>query len=63
MLSSYKDFNEIIGQTIRVISPAVLTAVKAVPMANTGGSNVKPILIMPIKLEHAAIIAKAKTHE
>lgn len=58
-----KDFKEILGQFIRIIGAGALTALKGVPMGNTGGSNVSPIKVMPIKPEHAAIIAKVKAHE
>lgn len=57
-----KDFNEISGQIVRVIAAAALTAIKGVPVGNTGGSNVSPIKVMPIKPEHAEIIARAKTN-
>ena len=54
------DLKEIFGQIIRVIGAAALTYVKGVPIGNTGGSNVSPVKVMPIKPEHAAIIAEAK---
>ena len=55
-----KNIHEILGQVIRIIGAALLTAVKGVPVGNTGGSNVSPVKPMPIKKEHAEIIAKAK---
>jgi len=55
-----KDSHEITGQIIRLIGAALLTLIKGVPIGNTGGSNVSPVKPMPIKKEHAAIIAKAK---
>jgi len=55
-----KDISEIFGQVIRIIGAAAFTAVRGVPVGNTGGSNVSPIKAMPIKSEHAEIIAKAK---
>lgn len=51
---------ELIGQVLRLIAAALLTAINGVPSGNTGGSNVSPIKVMPIKAELAAIIAKAK---
>ncbi|MBB1381468.1 DUF3703 domain-containing protein [Shewanella sp. SR41-2] len=54
------DINEVIGQIIRIIGAALLTAIKGVPTGNTGGSNVSPVKVMPIKPEHAEIIAKVK---
>ncbi|WP_414729708.1 DUF3703 domain-containing protein [Zhongshania aliphaticivorans] len=58
-----KNIEEIFGQLIRIIGAVLLTAVKGVPVGNTGGSNVSPVKVMPIKPEHAAIIAKAKEYE
>jgi len=55
-----QDPKEIFGQCIRILGAALFTAIKGVPSGNTGGSNVSPIVPMPIKPEHAEIIAKAK---
>lgn len=55
-----KDVAEVFGQLIRILGSAALTAINSVPTGNTGGSNVSPIKVMPIKKEHADIIAKAK---
>jgi len=55
-----KDINEVFGQIIRIIGSAALTKLKGVPVGNTGGSNVSPVKVMPIKAEHAAIISKAR---
>ena len=55
-----QNISEVIGQLIRVVGAAALTAVKGVPIGNTGGSNVSPVKPIPIKEEHAKIIAKAK---
>ena len=54
-----KDFNDVVGQIIRIIGSAVLTKIKGVPVGNTGGSDVSPVKVMPIKAKHAEIIAKA----
>lgn len=54
------DSKEVVGQLIRVLGAGALTAIKGVPIGNTGGSNVSPVKVMPIKAEHAAIIAIAK---
>lgn len=51
---------EFIGQLLRLTAAALLTAINGVPNGNTGGSNVSPLKVMPIKAELAAIIAKAK---
>ena len=56
------DLTEILGQVIRILGAAALTAIKGVPTGNTGGSNVSPIKQMPITPEHAEIIAKARVN-
>jgi hypothetical protein len=56
----HKDVSETVGQLLRVFGAGLLTAVKGVPVGNTGGSNVSPLKVMPIKPEHAEIISKAK---
>lgn len=55
-----KDVKEIFGQVIRVIGAAALTAMRGVPEGNTGGSYVSAEKTMPIKPEHAEVIASAK---
>jgi hypothetical protein len=55
-----RDLNEILGQLLRILGAAALTAIKGVPEGNTGGSNVSPVHPMPTKPELAAMIAKAK---
>lgn len=57
-----KSLKEVIGQIIRLIGAAALTRIKGVPIGNTGGSNVSAVKPMPIKKEHAEIIAKAKNN-
>ena len=51
---------EVFGQIIRLTGAVFLTQVKGVPIGNTGGSNVSPVKVMPIKAELAEIIARAK---
>ncbi|WP_325101181.1 DUF3703 domain-containing protein [Marinomonas transparens] len=58
----HKDVKEVFGQFIRIIGAAALTSIKGVPIGNTGGSNVSPVKPMPIKPEHAEIIAKVKSN-
>ncbi|WP_027872482.1 DUF3703 domain-containing protein [Spongiibacter marinus] len=55
-----RDRREVVGQIIRIIGAAALTAIKGVPIGNTGGSNISPVKPLPIKPELEAIIAKAK---
>jgi hypothetical protein len=53
------DAGEVVAQTLRTVGAAVLTALKAVPQGNTGGSNVSAFRAMPIPNDLAAIIASA----
>ncbi|SMY34170.1 DUF3703 domain-containing protein [Photobacterium andalusiense] len=55
-----RDIKEVIGQLIRIVGAALLTAIDGVPMGNTGGSNVHALKVMPISAEHAEIIIKTK---
>lgn len=50
---------EVLGQVLRVIVAAMKTAIKAVPVGNTGGSNVGPFQSMPVPRDLSAIIARA----
>jgi|TARA_B110000238_G_C15943047_1_gene359843 hypothetical protein len=52
---------EIFGQTFRIISAATKTFFGLVPQGNTGGTNVSPFKVMPIKPEHQLIIDNAKS--
>lgn len=54
-----RDAREIIGQALRVVVAAMKTAIKAVPVGNTGGSNVGPFQSMSVPKDLAAIIAQA----
>lgn len=45
-----KNRKEIIGQVIRIIASLLFTCIW-VPLGNTGGSNISPIKIMPIRKE------------
>ena len=55
-----RDIKEIIGQLVRIVGAACLTAIDGVPIGNTGGSNVHSLKVMPISAEHAEIILKIK---
>jgi len=52
---------ESLGQVFRLIGAAALTAFGLIPQGNTGGANVSPFKVMPIKPEHQALINTAKT--
>lgn len=54
-----RDAREIIGQILRIVVAAMKTAVKAVPVGNTGGARVGPFQTMPVPKDLAAIIAWA----
>lgn len=51
---------EFFGQLFRIIGAATKTAIGLVPEGNTGGANVSPFRVMPIKPEHQKIISNAK---
>jgi len=53
---------EIFGQIFRVIGAATKTAIGLVPQGNTGGANVSPFKVLPIKPEYQAIINNAKSN-
>jgi hypothetical protein len=55
-----RDSGEVVGQVVRILGAFFLTAVKAVPKGNTGGTNVSPTKVMPMMEEHAEIINKVK---
>jgi len=52
---------ECFGQTFRILGAATKTAIGLVPEGNTGGANVSPFRVMPIKPEHQMVISNAKT--
>jgi hypothetical protein len=52
---------EIFGQFFRIIGAATKTAFGLVPQGNTGGTNVSPFKVMPIKPEYEVIINNAKS--
>jgi hypothetical protein len=53
---------ECFGQLFRIVGAALTTAFGLVPQGNTGGSNVSPFKVMPIKNEHQVIINEAKSN-
>lgn len=50
---------EVVAQVLRIVFAALKTAIKAVPVGNTGGSSVGPFQSMPVPKDLAAIIARA----
>ena len=52
---------ELIGQLFRIIGAATKTVFGLVPTGNTGGANVSPFKVMPVKPEYTAIIRNANT--
>ncbi|KEQ17109.1 DUF3703 domain-containing protein [Endozoicomonas numazuensis] len=51
---------EFFGQIFRIFGAAAMTAIGFVPKGNTGGSNVSPFKVMPIRQEHERLIEQAK---
>lgn len=58
-----RQFKEMIGQIFRIVGAATKTAFGFVPKGNTGGSNVSPFKVMPIRPEHQTIIDSAKSSD
>lgn len=52
---------ELLGQTFRIVGAATKTAFGLVPQGNTGGANVSPFKVIPVKPEYEAIINSAKS--
>lgn len=54
---------EFFGQLFRIAGAATKTAFGLVPTGNTGGTNVSPFKVMPIKPELDRILKKARSYE
>ncbi|MGS2721662.1 DUF3703 domain-containing protein [Paraglaciecola aestuariivivens] len=57
------DVKEALGQITRIIGAATKTPFGLVPKGNTGGSNVSPFKVMPIKPELETILNQARQKE
>jgi hypothetical protein len=55
-----RDVGEALGQMLRIVGAATMTAFGLVPHGNTGGANVSPIKPMPIPDDLEAIILQAR---
>lgn len=55
-----RSVKEVAGQAFRMVGAASTTALGLVPIGNTGGSNVSPFKVMPVRPEYAELIAAAK---
>jgi hypothetical protein len=55
-----RDVGEALGQLLRIVGAATMTAFGLVPHGNTGGANVSPIKPMPIPHDLEAILLKAR---
>ena len=53
---------EITGQVFRIVGASTKTVFGLVPQGNTGGTNVSPFKVMPIKPEHLLIIKNVKSN-
>lgn len=56
-----QDLREVCGQLLRIVAAATLTALGWIPSGNTGGARVSPWRAMPLRPEHAELIARAKS--
>ena len=54
---------EVFGQLFRIAGAATKTAFGLVPTGNTGGTNVSPFKVMPVKPELDRILKKARSYE
>ena len=54
---------EFLGQLFRIAGAATKTIFGLVPYGNTGGTNVSPFKVMPIKPNLARILKKARSYE
>lgn len=54
------EFKEFFGQSFRIVGAATKTVFGLVPKGNTGGANVSPFKVMPLRPEYAAIIHNAR---
>ena len=52
---------ELLGQAFRIVGAVTKTVFGLVPQGNTGGANVSPFKVMPVKPEYEAIINSAKS--
>jgi hypothetical protein len=57
---TYGLFGEAIGQTLRLVLAGPLTVVGAIPMGNTGGSEVSGFLPMPVPADLQKLIDVAR---
>jgi hypothetical protein len=55
-----RDAHEAAGQLMRIVGAATKTAIGFVPHGNTGGANVSPFRRMPIAVDLAEQIARAR---
>ncbi|AXT40144.1 DUF3703 domain-containing protein [Alteromonas sp. BL110] len=57
------NLREFFGQLFRIVGAATKTIFGLVPHGNTGGANVSPFKVMPIKPNLARILKKARSYE
>lgn len=55
-----RNWQEVFGQSVRLVGAMTKTFVGLVPTGNTGGSNVSAIQPMPIDADLAAILERAR---
>jgi len=52
---------ECLGQLLRILAAATMTALGATPSGNTGGANVSPVKRMPVPPDLEALIQRARS--
>ncbi len=53
---------EVLGQALRIVGAVTKTAIGLVPQGNTGGVNVSPFKVMPIKAKYQKMINLANSN-
>ncbi len=56
-----RNARECIGQLLRILAAATMTALGATPSGNTGGTNVSPVQRMPLPPDLEALITRARS--
>lgn len=55
------DLREVLGQLLRIVGAATKTAIGLLPEGNTGGSRVSAFRPLPLRDEHAQLLAWARS--
>lgn len=56
-----RNARECVGQLLRILAAAIMTAIGATPTGNTGGANVSPVQRMPVPPDLDLLIQRARS--